>query len=202
MSTRDPDATREQILSAARKLLEERGYFGVGLEDIAKAAGVSRQAVYLHFESKAGLLLALVDWVDRLEELGPRIRWIQETRDPVEALERAIDVSIGYAPKIHRIALVLDSARRTDEAAALAWDDRMAQRRRTMGGMIGALARAELLADGWTVETALDWLFTLTSVQTYETLTTACGWSTDEAIRHLKRVAVETLVRRPRRRRS
>jgi AcrR family transcriptional regulator len=200
--SRDPDATREQILSAARKLLEERGYFGVGLEDIAKAAGVSRQAVYLHFESKAGLLLALVDWVDRSQELGRRIQWIQSAPDPVEMVERFIEVSIGYAPTIHRIALVLESARRTDEAARLAWDDRMASRRRGIEHAISVLAEAGLLADGWTRATAADWVSTLTSVQSYENLTAACGWSTDEVIRHLKRIAVQTLVRPPRLRRS
>jgi AcrR family transcriptional regulator len=197
--SRDAKSTREQILAAARELLETRGYFGVGLEDIGKAAGVSRQAVYLHFRSKAGLLLALVDWVDRHEDLGRRIEWIRAAGDPVQSLERWVEVAIGYEPRIHRLALVLDAARSTDEAAAAAWDDRMAHRRRGCGHVISALSKAGRLADEWTVETATDWLWTLGSVKTYEDLTVACGWSTAAAVRHLSRVAMQTLVRPSRR---
>jgi AcrR family transcriptional regulator len=56
MPTQRLDA-RAAILDAARRLLEERGYHGIGLDAIGREAGVSRQAVYLHFRSKAGLLL-------------------------------------------------------------------------------------------------------------------------------------------------
>ena len=51
--------TRVAILDAARSLYEAQGYFGVGMEAVAKKAGVSRRAVYLHFASKADLLGAL-----------------------------------------------------------------------------------------------------------------------------------------------
>ena len=57
-------STRERILTATRRLLEG-GRVNVGLEDVAKRAGVSRQAVYLIFGSRAQLLLALVDAMDR-----------------------------------------------------------------------------------------------------------------------------------------
>src|SRR4051794_41874080 len=40
-------------------MFEELGYYGAGLEAVAKKAGVSRQAIYLHFPSKAELLTAL-----------------------------------------------------------------------------------------------------------------------------------------------
>jgi hypothetical protein len=96
----------------------------------------------------------------------------------------------------------LDAARSTDEAAAAAWNDRMGRRRKGVAKVIGALFKAGRLAHGWTVESATDWLWTLTSVQTYENLTRACGWSTAAATRDLSRVAVQTLVGPPRRRRT
>ena len=69
MSTRKED-TRYRLFEAARKLLLKRGFHGVGLEDIAEAAGVSRQAVYKsHFASKADLLLELVRHVHVAENL-------------------------------------------------------------------------------------------------------------------------------------
>ena len=57
MSSHAPD-TRTKILQATRQLMEERRGLGVRMSDIAKAAGVSRQAVYLHFDSRIELLSA------------------------------------------------------------------------------------------------------------------------------------------------
>ncbi len=48
--------TRTRILDATVRMLEEQGGRGVRMGDIAKAAGISRQAVYLHFSSRAELL--------------------------------------------------------------------------------------------------------------------------------------------------
>src|SRR4029079_1168974 len=59
MSSGGRPETRTQILEAARALFEELGYYGAGLGAVAKKAGVSRQAIYLHFPSKAELLTAL-----------------------------------------------------------------------------------------------------------------------------------------------
>ena len=59
MSSSRRAQTRIQILEAARAIFEELGYYGAGLEAVAKKAGVSRQAIYLHFPSKAELLTAL-----------------------------------------------------------------------------------------------------------------------------------------------
>ena len=52
-------ATRTQILEAARAMFEEVGYYDTALGAVAKKAGLSRQAIYLHFRSKAELLTAL-----------------------------------------------------------------------------------------------------------------------------------------------
>ena len=64
MSSSRASKTRAAILDAARTLFEEHGYFGVGLETVAGKAGISRQAIYLHFASKADLLRALHERVN------------------------------------------------------------------------------------------------------------------------------------------
>ena len=48
--------TKTRILETAWTLVNERG-IGVGVGEIAAAAGVSRQLVYVHFTSRAGLLV-------------------------------------------------------------------------------------------------------------------------------------------------
>ena len=60
-----PADTRERILAATWKLMEESRDLQVRIADIAAAAGVSRQAVYLHFGNRPNLLLAAVQYRDQ-----------------------------------------------------------------------------------------------------------------------------------------
>jgi len=52
--------TREQLLDAAERVFRERGVGHASLAEVADAAGVTRGAVYHHFESKAELFQALM----------------------------------------------------------------------------------------------------------------------------------------------
>ena len=58
-------ATREALITAARRLWGERGYADVGTPEIATAAGVTRGAMYHQFADKAALFLAVVEVVEQ-----------------------------------------------------------------------------------------------------------------------------------------
>ncbi len=53
--------TRHRLLDAAEQLFHERGVSRTSLQDIASAAGVTRGAVYWHFEDKVQLFTAMMD---------------------------------------------------------------------------------------------------------------------------------------------
>lgn len=81
------DKTRERILSAARKLLLAKNFSEFTMDSVARAADVSRLTVYYQFQSKAGLLEALYNYIarrgrmDRLAEIfrqGDAIRMIHD----------------------------------------------------------------------------------------------------------------------------
>ncbi|WP_176480005.1 TetR/AcrR family transcriptional regulator [Mesorhizobium sp. WSM3859] len=57
---RSSDATRPVILQAAYKLFRRRGFFRVGMDEIADAAGVTKRTLYYHFDSKDALLTAVL----------------------------------------------------------------------------------------------------------------------------------------------
>ncbi|RUU52735.1 TetR/AcrR family transcriptional regulator, partial [Mesorhizobium sp. M2C.T.Ca.TU.009.01.2.1] len=57
---RASDATRPVILQAAYNLFRRRGFFRVGMEEIAEAAGVTKRTLYYHFDSKDALLTAVL----------------------------------------------------------------------------------------------------------------------------------------------
>src|SRR3954469_16789413 len=63
--------TRSALLGAARELFAERGFAATGREDIAARAGVTRGALYHHFDSKQDIAVAVVKELD--EELTRRV---------------------------------------------------------------------------------------------------------------------------------
>ena len=65
--------TRSRILEAAWKLLEDGAGGEVRMSDIAKKTGISRQAVYLHFPSRADLLIAVTRYIDEANEIDARL---------------------------------------------------------------------------------------------------------------------------------
>src|SRR5262249_50184581 len=117
--------TRTRILETTWRLLESRRGQGVRLEDIAQAAGVSRQALYLHFGSRAELFIATVRYVDDVLHLSERIQKVCETNNGIFGLEEYVALWGNYLPEIHGLAKALLALRDTDEAAAAAWADRM-----------------------------------------------------------------------------
>jgi AcrR family transcriptional regulator len=84
------------ILAEAAKLFRERGFHGVGIDDIGAAAGISGPGVYRHFRSKEAVLSALIelahtrliDGAERIVEQGlpPRVTLEQLIRSHVQAV--------------------------------------------------------------------------------------------------------------------
>ena len=58
---RDPQKTRDLILSTALRLFVERGYFASSIHDIRHAAGLSIGSIYHHFDSKESIASAIYD---------------------------------------------------------------------------------------------------------------------------------------------
>lgn len=186
--------TRLRILTAARRLLEERGYHGVGLKSVAAAAGVSRQSIYLHFGSKAQLLLALVAHVDEEEGLPDLARAVESAPTAIDALHRYVELVATLTPRVHRTAAALDEARQEASDAAAAWSDRMTSRRRRCARIVKRLDAEGRLAPGWSREDASDFLWATTSVRVWEDLVVERSWSSARFRRHLRRVLERALV--------
>src|SRR3954453_386295 len=62
---------RELLLESAADLFAEKGFHGVGIDDIGEAAGITGPGVYRHFPSKQALLETLIDrTMDRMLQLA------------------------------------------------------------------------------------------------------------------------------------
>ncbi|BCK58664.1 TetR/AcrR family transcriptional regulator [Nocardia wallacei] len=96
---------RQQLLDAGARLIADRGFPGVRLDDLGAAAGISGPAVYRHFPSKEALLVELLVGVSqRLLEGGRAV--VAQFDSPAEALSRLIDFHLDFAlgePELIRI---------------------------------------------------------------------------------------------------
>ncbi len=193
MSSDNPE-TRTRILQAALTLLEASQGQGVRMTDIARQAGISRQAVYLHFGTRAALLIATTHYLDELKGSEARLVPSRTARSGVERLDAFIEAWGGYIPEIHGIAKALLAMKDTDQAAAEAWDERMADMREGCAAAIKALKRDGMLSPEHSPKQATDLLWTLLSVRNWEQLTTDCAWPQARYIRTVKSLARRLFV--------
>jgi AcrR family transcriptional regulator len=110
------EATRRGLVTAARALFGARGYAGVGTEEIVRAAGVTRGALYHQFRDKAGLFAAVAEEVEA--EIAERIAAgaAGAAGDPVGALRAGMRLFLEACaePEVERIILL-------DAPAVLGW---------------------------------------------------------------------------------
>jgi AcrR family transcriptional regulator len=187
-------STRTDILRAARGLIETAPFAEVTLTRIAAAAGVSRQAIYLHFPSKTQLLLELVTWIDEAGRLPGLAAAARQGSDPVQAFTRAVRAAAAYNLDIADVGLALRAARHSDPAAAKAWDDRMADRLTSIRRFVQPVEAAGRLRPQWTTRTATDAIFALISLTVYEDLVRERGWPPDRYVDQLASIARHTFV--------
>jgi AcrR family transcriptional regulator len=112
------EATRNALIAAARPLFAERGYAGVGTEEIVRAAGVTRGALYHHFDGKGELFEAVYEQVER--ELAERIAagaLEANAASPLEAMRAGVEMFLAAStePEAQRIVLL-------DGPSVLGWD--------------------------------------------------------------------------------
>lgn len=87
---------RSQLIAAAERLVAERGYLAVRLEDIGAAAGVSGPAIYRHFPNKEALLVELLVGVSTRLLDGARAV-LAGTADAATALGGLVDFHLDFA---------------------------------------------------------------------------------------------------------
>jgi AcrR family transcriptional regulator len=109
------EATQAALIATARQLFAERGYASVGTEEIVAAAGVTRGALYHHFDGKAGLFQAVFEKIEA--ELAERFaNEALSKSDPWEAMVAGLQLFLEVCsePEVRQIALL-------DAPSVLGW---------------------------------------------------------------------------------
>lgn len=186
--------TRERILGAAWRLLEAADGGDVRMRDIAAAAGVSRQALYLHFATRTELLVATTRHIDQVLGLDDRLRSWRSARTGREVLRAWIHFWGEYIPQIHPVARALMASRSHDPDAAAAWADRMRAVHDGCRITCEALARDGILDARHSVKDATDLLWAILSVSTWELLVKERGWTSAAYVERMNAVAESVLA--------
>ena len=189
-----PAETRERILAATWKLMEKSRDLQVRIADIAAAAGVSRQAVYLHFGNRANLLLAAVQYRDRISPVQNIARAAEEDAVP-GALANFVAAWFEHIPRIEPVAHLLSAASQIDPEAKVAWEDRMSLLRRLIGVLTKRLAAGRVLKSEWTAERAADWIWHRTHLDGWRHLVGERGWDAAEYGRRVRASLERDLLR-------
>jgi AcrR family transcriptional regulator len=192
MSSDNPE-TRTRILKSAWKLLEADEGSGVRMSDIAKEAGISRQAVYLHFPARADLLIAAARYLDEVKNVDSKLAPSRAATTGVDRLHKFIEAWGNHIPEIYGVAKALLAMQDTDEAARAAWNDRMQAVRHGCDAAIQALKKDGVLSPEYSPKQATDILWTMLSVRNWEQLTGDCGWSQKRYVETTKKIAERTL---------
>ncbi|MEV0251536.1 helix-turn-helix domain-containing protein [Nocardia sp. NPDC050712] len=106
-----PSTRREHILDTARELIVRDGYASVSMHAIARAAGLTRPAVYTEFSDRDSLLDALLDREEERALLmaSAAIPELEPGSDPTEVAVRGTDIFLDIvleAPDTWRFVLM------------------------------------------------------------------------------------------------
>jgi AcrR family transcriptional regulator len=161
MRTRNPEATRANLIAAATQVFARRGFGRAALSEVAIQAGLGKATIYEYWRSKDELLLDCCLEVARTNQaavtalLGARAGDAAPT-DPAQALERMLATCFALVPAAvqHHLPLFLDlwllarESRRFLAKTRQAWGDVRSQwqnavRQLVADGIRGGIFRDE-----------------------------------------------------------
>jgi AcrR family transcriptional regulator len=186
--------TRSRILIAAKNLFESEGFECVTIEKIAHTATVSIPTVYSLFQSKRGVLRALIDEVFPQDQFETLVEKSNEATSPKERLL--------YSAKIAR--QIYDAERAQMEvfrgATVLAAEFKELEKEREMRRharqaiTIKAMAKEKSLSKNLNINQARDILWVFTGRDMYRMLVIEQGWPSEEYEKWLAQLLATTLI--------
>ena len=186
------DATRALLLAAAADALRE-GDAGFSMGDVARRAGVTRQAVYLHFRHRGELLIAAIAEINAAVGLEEDLARVMEAPSAQDALGRLVATLVRHGARTRAVARALRRHLEDDPEARAAWARRGPGRAAAVRQVTRRLAAERALRDGLAPADAAALVTAIVSADAIEALVEGRGWSlarTEQALGRAVRAAV------------
>ena len=175
------------------KLRANRGA-SLTMAEVAAQAGVSRQAVYLHYADRTALLMALAHHVDQARGLAAKLSAIDRAPSARAAVAAMVTLQAGDNPGLWPVARIVESLRQDDASVEAVWQNRLTRWRDTCRTVAERFQEEGALAPHLSLDAAADLLSTLTSPRLWEELVIGCGWSAERYRSHVTYLAVGALT--------
>ena|SRR5438093_1488373 len=194
-------ATRREILDAARRLFEQRGYAAASVAAVAAEANVAVKTVYVTFETKSGILRALWNLLlrgehDELPVAQQEVyREVLDEPDPERQLRLNARNSRVAKLRIGAIFEVIQSAARVDPDIEELWGRIQTEYHANQRVIVESVDAKKALLPGLAVDRAADILWTLNHPSLWQLLVGERGWTPDDYERWCGDLACAQLLR-------
>lgn len=187
------EQTQQRVLDAARMLFARSGIDAVKIVDIAERAEVSSSSVYALFNSKAGILRALMERAIFNLDYTRVSEKLRATTDPIEVLRLTAAVARSiYEGEEREMALLRGAASFSPELTQLEGEFE-ARRYELQLQRLQLLFAKQRQRSGLSLERARDVMWMLTSRDPYRMLVVEKKWLADEYESWLAAVLIREL---------
>ena len=191
------DKNRERILAAARELLLGENFSAFTMEAVARAADVSRLTVYYQFDSKAGLLEALYNYIARRGDMARLADLFRKGGDPLKMLQDFILVFARFWASDRDVIRRLHALGAIDAEIGQSLRARNERRRNGLLAIVESYCKMYPSLTSLELPSAIDTLHMLTSFETFDALAEG-GRAFDEVVEIIRKMAYHSIRFTPR----
>lgn len=189
------EMTKERILKSAKDLFTRNGFEKVTIEDIAEGAMVSTPTIYAVYQSKRGVLLALIDEALSPEKYNEIFWYGAKENSPVVRLEAMAKLCRElYDAEKERLSLIHGAAG-IDPVFKELENEREERRYVRQEVVIKEIAESGALKKGLSMEHARDILWAYTGRDIYRKFVTERGWTLDQYEKWLGACLISELLK-------
>ena len=189
--------TKKQILSIAKKLFEIKGFENVTIDEIAQKAKVSSSSIYGSFQSKRGVLLAIMDNAiasEQYEVLLKEVEQVKHKKSVIKLLKLSARIARElYDAEKTELNLLRGAAILNPEFKALE-AQREQRRYERQKETIEIIAKEKAFSKHFSIQRVRDILWALTGRDLYRMLVQERLWSSDEYEKWLANILIENLT--------
>lgn len=197
------EGTRREILAAAQRLFESRGYAATTMAAVADEAGVAQKTVYLVFDGKSGLLRALWHLLLRGDEGDvpmtdrPWYREVLAQPDPLLRLRMVAATGRRVKERAAPLLEVIRTAAPADPDIAALHERIQVEFRGLLRTVVEGIAAGGALRPGLDVDCATDLLWMLNHPDLWQLLVVGRGWTPGEYEEWLAAASCRELLAAP-----
>ena len=186
--------TKSRILDCAKKLFQTEGFECVTIEKVAKAAKVSAPTIYALFQSKRGILRALMDEALPTDQFLALVEKGNLEKSAKRRLENTAKISRQmYDAERAQMDIFRGASVLAPEFKELE-RERELRRYKRQEEYVKRLAEEKSLAKGISLSKARDIMWAFTGRDMYRMFVVERGWSSDEYEKWLAELLIKTLL--------